>query len=135
MVPRVVWKCVSELERRGLKHLPYVYEADGPSLDVQRLARQLDIAVDLVDLSDVPYYTIGSLIKRYLFETTSPLLQLETRQRYLDIVNSYSLTEMSSKVHLSCNKSSCVMIESRNYCTCCSPAINAAYVSTWCTNY
>ena len=28
MVPRLIWKCVTELEKRGFKHLPYVYEGN-----------------------------------------------------------------------------------------------------------
>ncbi|KAI1289325.1 Rho GTPase-activating protein 29 [Halotydeus destructor] len=90
MVPLVVWKCVYELERRTFKNLLYLYEADGPVEHVQRLVRSFNLVADLVDLSEVHYATIGSLLKKYLLETADPLLQISLRSQYLEIANNFS---------------------------------------------
>lgn len=71
MVPLLLVKCVQELEDRGFDNLQFLYESDGSLADVARVVRAFDFAAEFVDLSEVTYYTIGSVLKRYLYEVSS----------------------------------------------------------------
>lgn len=67
-LPVIIYRGVTELEIRGYVCIQFIYLARGEEEEIIRLKKAFDLAPKLVDLTEVAYYNIGELIKRFFME-------------------------------------------------------------------
>ncbi|CAG0884331.1 unnamed protein product [Cyprideis torosa] len=73
LVPHLVTKCVSEIERRGMK-VKGIYRVSGVKSRVEKLCQAFENGAELVDVTEVHPNVIANVLKLYLRQLPEPLL-------------------------------------------------------------
>ncbi|KAI1294229.1 Rho GTPase-activating protein 29 [Halotydeus destructor] len=95
-LPDVVRICVTQLESRDPKTIQFVYNATGDDEEMRKLTKAFNLAPKMVDLSQVAYYNVAYLVKKFFAELKNAVITSSPRRSMLEIIQLLSEKDMKN---------------------------------------